>query len=239
MKRFSLALSSIVVLALLLTACGGEETATNLPSTNVPPVTVDVTATEVISATEAPATGDLTTTPAVPVTGEENTSRLSNLMDFGVWNQNNEQVGEVEDFVLDLDNTRISYVVVETGGFLDLGDKTVLIPWDSLQLQSSAAGATGGNAFILLADPEFLNNAPDVDLEAVVPGMGQPAGDWDADIRNFWDTGTLPGGTESTPAASGTADTGTSTAGTAVPETTATTTTGGTGTNDARCNPGI
>jgi hypothetical protein len=34
-KRFSIVLSFIVVLAMLLTACGGEERSTNIPSTKL------------------------------------------------------------------------------------------------------------------------------------------------------------------------------------------------------------
>lgn len=222
MRKFSILLSSIMVLSLVLTACGGQETTTSIPSTNVPPVTVESTSTVAMS-TETATGSDLTTTPGtpgVPVTGENNTSRLTNLLSLGVWNQSNEQVGQVQDFVLDLDKSMISYVVVSTSGFGTAGDKTILIPWDVLQLQSG--NANGENAFVLLADPEFLNNAPDVDLTSILPAMGQPAGDWDVDIRNFWDTGTLPGGTGTgaeTP--TGVATTGA--------DMTATTTTGGTG----------
>lgn len=195
MRKFSVLLSTIVVLALALTACGGEQTSTSIPSTNVPPVTIESTATEAPSATEAPAT---TSTSSVPVTGAENPSRISKMMTFKVFDQNGTQVGQVSDLVLDLDNSRVAYVAVNTTS----GSKTVLVPWDSLQLQSQA-GATGGqeNAFVLLADPNFLQNAPNTDLTTTLPQMCQTAGNWDADIRNFWQSGAVPG----TPAANGTA----------------------------------
>ncbi|HEX5808029.1 MAG TPA: PRC-barrel domain-containing protein, partial [Anaerolineales bacterium] len=213
MRKFSLLLSTLLVVSLLLAACGAEETSTTVPSTNVPPVTVESTMTG--EATSETPDADLTTTPAVPVTGEDDPSRLSNLLDFDVWNQNGEQIGEVDDMVLDLDNINISYVIVGTGGFLDLGEKDILIPWNSLELQTTATGGQE-NAFILLEDPEMLTNAPDFDVDANLPGMGQPATDWDADIRNFWESGVVPEA-QATPAADTTA--------TAVPEMTATTTT--------------
>jgi hypothetical protein len=50
------------------------------------------------------------------------------MLDLGLWNQNHEQVGEEEDFVLDLGNTRISCLVTETGSFLDIGERTNLVP---------------------------------------------------------------------------------------------------------------
>lgn len=225
MRRVSILLSTIMIVSLLLAACGAEETSTSVPGTNVPPVTVDVTATEEGNTTETVEPGDLTTTPEIPVTGEDNLSRLSNLLDLDVWNQNNEQVGEVEDMVLDMDNSNITYVVIETGGFLDIGDKTVLIPWSSLDLQTTAEGASE-TAFVLTADAEMLSNAPDVDLDSVLPAIGETIDDWDADIRNFWETGVVP--EVSTDATATTAAEAT-----AVPEMTATSDTGsgaGTGT---------
>ena len=191
MRRVSILLSTIMIVSLLLAACGAEETSTTVPSTNVPPITVEATATEEGTTTETVEPGDLTTTPGIPVTGEDNISRLSNLLDLDVWNQNSEQIGEVEDMVLDMDNSNIAYVVIETGGFLDIGDKTVLIPWSSLDLQTTAEGAQE-TAFVLAADAEMLTNAPDVDLDSVLPSIGETVDDWDADIRNFWETGVVP-----------------------------------------------
>jgi sporulation protein YlmC with PRC-barrel domain len=226
MRKSSLLLSTIVVLALLLTACGGQETTTSVPSTNVPPVTVESTGTEAPSATEAPTSApgasDLTTTPGVPVTGENNPSRASSMMNMVVKDQNNTEVGKARDLVLDLDNTRVAYLVVQVSGVGAAGNKTVLVPWNSVQLQASADNAQE-NAFVLLADPNFLSNAPDTDINTLLPGMCQAAGNWDADIRNFWATGAMPSSTQS----ANTTSAGTSSTANA----TATSTTGGTGTN--------
>jgi hypothetical protein len=93
--------------------------------------------------------------------------------------------------LLDLDNTRISHVVVGTGGFLDLGEKKVLVPWNMLTLETETGAATDAqpNAFILQSHQETFNNAPEVDLDTVLPKMGQPANDWDVDINAYWESG--------------------------------------------------
>jgi sporulation protein YlmC with PRC-barrel domain len=214
MRKINIFLTTLVLAALLLTACGAEETSMTVPNTTaspeVPPVTADATGTDdgtsgtQAAGTESVVATDTTTTPGIPVTGEDDPSRLSNQLDFTVWNQNGEQIGEVDDMVLDLDNTRVAYVVVGTGGFLDLGEKEVLVPWDSLELQTGASNVTGGkpNAFILQADQEIFNNAPDVDLNSILPQIGQPAGEWDVDIRAFWESGVVP----NTPEAGATVD---------------------------------
>jgi sporulation protein YlmC with PRC-barrel domain len=170
MRKFSILLSMLVLVAVVLTACGGGATSTNVAG-SPPPVTADSTEDMSGTATESPATQEETTTetPGVPVTGDVNPARLSNQLDFSVWSQDGEQIGEVEDMVLDLDNTRVAYVVVGTGGFLDLGEREIFVPWDFLQLQTGTGDTTGGqqNAFILQGDLEVFRNAPDFDLPLV------------------------------------------------------------------------
>jgi sporulation protein YlmC with PRC-barrel domain len=137
-----------------------------------------------------------------------NPARLSNQLGFTVWSQDGEQIGEVEDMVLDLDNTRVAYVVVGTGGFLDLGERMILVPWESLQLQTGTGDTTGGqqNAFILQGELDVFRNAPDFDLGANLPQAGQPAGDWDVDLRTYWESGGTAGGTANTPEGGATMD---------------------------------
>ena len=199
MRKLSIFLTIVVLSAMLLISCGGEETSTTVPNTTgspeVPPVTADTTATDDgTSITETVVPGDMTTTPGIPVTGEESAARLSNQLDFDVWNQEGEQIGEVDDMILDLDNSRIAYVLVGTGGFLDIGEKDVLVPWNSLVLQDGTVDAPGveANAFIIQIDQETFNNFPDVDLSSILPAIGEPAGDWDVDIRSYWESGVVP-----------------------------------------------
>ena len=194
MRKFNLLLSILVFVSLLLAACGAEETGTAVPNTELPTLTEEPMETETPLATETVMPGDQTATPGIPVTGENDPSRLSNQLNFDVWNQNGEQVGEVNDMILDLDNTRVAYVIVGTGGFLEIGEKDVLVPWDLLEVQVAGSGGPAGdqNAFILQADQAVFENAPDVDISATLPGRGEPAEDWDVDIRTYWETGALP-----------------------------------------------
>jgi len=141
MSKTGKLLSMLILATLLLAACGAEETSTVIPSTDVPAITAVATD----AATEAPtmeatATGE----PGVPVTGDVNPARMSNQLDFEVWTQDGRQVGEVEDMVLDLDNRSVAYVIVGTGGFLEIGEKEIAVPWDSLELQTGASVGTGG-----------------------------------------------------------------------------------------------
>ena len=240
MRKFSILLSVLVLSAMLLSACGGEETSTNIPSTNVPPVTIDVTTTgEAGTATEAPTESTTTETPGIPVTGTTNPARLSNELDFTVLGQDGSQIGDVDDIVLDLDNARVTYVVVGASG------REVLVPWDSLTLQASTSSGQQ-NAFILQTDQNTFNNAPAFDLSSL-PKMGQPAGDWDTQISSYWQSGGSSGGTgtglATATAGNGTGlDTSTPSSGgtglaTSTPSTGLATATAGTGTSLATSTP--
>jgi hypothetical protein len=80
---------------------------------------------------------------------------------------------------------------------MNIGEKDVVVPWNSLTLQTAGGTATGGqqNAFILQTNPDTFKNFPDMDWKSTFPKLGQPAGNWDTDIRNYWENGTTPSGT--------------------------------------------
>jgi sporulation protein YlmC with PRC-barrel domain len=149
---------------------------------------------ETVEVTEA-----LTETEVVPPTGLVDPGRLSNWLDFDVFSsETDEQVGSVEDVVLDFDQEQVDYILVEVGGFLGIGSKTVAIPYDRLQLQiAGEAGADDENAFIVQATAEELEQAPEFDA-GLLPELGEPAADWDAEIESFWVGGVT---TEETPVA--------------------------------------
>ena len=138
MRRASLFLTMLITAALLLVACGGQETSTSVPSTNVPPITVESTSTvEEATATEAPTMEADTTTPAVPVTGEDSLSRVSSLIGAPVCGMGGDQVGTVQDLVLNFDQTTVSYVVVDANG------RAVAVPWTSMTMSSAGGTVTG------------------------------------------------------------------------------------------------
>ena len=234
MRKVSLLLSIVILAAMILAACGGEQTATNLPSTNVPPVTIEVTPTSAAgSATPAesstPGGGStettMTSTPGIPVTGTTNADRLSNELKFTVLDQSGKQVGNVDDMVLDLSKAKVLYVVVNAGG------KKIPVPWAFLDLGPASASSYPNDqqkTFTLKTDTDTFQKAPALELKTV-PGLGQAPDSWDIAFRKYWAGGTTS--STNTPTA----------AGTAAPDTTATATGtsngAGTGTGNATSTP--
>ncbi|KPC51913.1 PRC-barrel domain-containing protein [Amantichitinum ursilacus] len=50
-----------------------------------------------------------------------------------VVNDLGEELGKIDQVVLDIDRGRIAYAVLSFGGFMGLGDKLFALPWSSLQ----------------------------------------------------------------------------------------------------------
>lgn len=141
MKKITLLLSTLILSAMVLAACGGGPTSTNVAPT-VPPITAEVTEPATEMPTEMPTEPMATETAGVPVTGEINPARVSNQMQFSVVDQTGNQVGTAQDMILDLDNTSVAYVIVNAGSALGTG-REVAVPWGMLQLQTGAGTGTG------------------------------------------------------------------------------------------------
>ena len=63
------------------------------------------------------------------------------MMDEEVYGANGDVIGEVEDFLIGPDG-KIARVVVEGGGFLDIGDSHLALPWNKMKRRGSDAFVT-------------------------------------------------------------------------------------------------
>lgn len=64
----------------------------------------------------------------------KNAIRASKLMGMDVKNARGEDLGDIEDVVLDTHAGDVRYVVLSFGGFLDIGDKLFAVPWESMTI---------------------------------------------------------------------------------------------------------
>ncbi len=74
-----------------------------------------------------------------------------------VVNRAGEDLGKIEELMLDLDKGRVAYAVLSFGGFLGMGDKHFALPFEALKLDSEQ------ECFILDVAKEKLKNAPGFD----------------------------------------------------------------------------
>lgn len=68
-----------------------------------------------------------------------------------------EDLGNIEEIMVDIENGRVGYAVLSFGGFLGLGDKLFAIPWKALRLK------VHDRAFTLDISKETLENAEGFD----------------------------------------------------------------------------
>ena len=76
-----------------------------------------------------------------------------------VRNSAGEDLGKIEEIMLDVPTGRVAYAVLSFGGFLGMGNKLFAIPWEALTLNEA------DHEFILNIDKQRLENAPGFDKD--------------------------------------------------------------------------
>ena len=74
----------------------------------------------------------------------------STLIGEKVMNPHKEDLGRIEELMIDPYSGRIAYAVLSFGGFLGVGDKLFAIPWSALSLDAA------GKRFILNISKDLL-----------------------------------------------------------------------------------
>ncbi len=93
-------------------------------------------------------------------------------------NSKDEDLGKLEELMIDLDEGRISYAVVSFGGFLGLNSKFFAIPWGLLRVD------TENECVRLDIDREILENAPGFDKN---DWPDTPTREWLANIYLYYE----------------------------------------------------
>ncbi|EJW09950.1 hypothetical protein A33M_0765 [Rhodovulum sp. PH10] len=100
--------------------------------------------------------------------------RASKLMDADVYNLNNEEIGEVEDLILDQGKV-LKAVVVDVGGFLGIGNRHVAVDPRSIVV-SNRNGDDDDVRLVVNTTRDDLKNAPPFDFASMSGGRAQTTG---------------------------------------------------------------
>ena len=76
-----------------------------------------------------------------------------------VVNPEEEDLGELEALMIDLETGHIAYAVLSFGGFMGVGDKLFAIPWEAITVDEAE------ERLILDIDKETLEDAPGFDKD--------------------------------------------------------------------------
>jgi sporulation protein YlmC with PRC-barrel domain len=131
------------------------------------------------------------TTPGMGQFDMMSAYKASEFIGYPVQNPQGEDLGEIEDLMVDPSSSQVRYAVLSFGGFLDIGDKLFAIPLDAIEFNPEE------QAFIMDVDQERLEQAPGFERENW-PDTANP--DWDMGYSDFW----LDGMTDSVGEAEGT-----------------------------------
>jgi sporulation protein YlmC with PRC-barrel domain len=94
-----------------------------------------------------------------------------------VINTAREDLGTIEDIVIDARDNKIVYAILSFGGLLGLGDKHFAIPWEALSFDASEKIA------VLSIDKDRLSNAPGFDKDNW-PDLGNPS--WGTQVHQHY-----------------------------------------------------
>jgi sporulation protein YlmC with PRC-barrel domain len=94
-----------------------------------------------------------------------------------VRNSAGEDLGNIEEFMIDLESGRIAYAVLSFGGFLGVGSKLFAVPWPAMALD------TDKHEFVLNVDKALLKNAPGFDKDHW-PDMADRA--WGSQVYKYY-----------------------------------------------------
>jgi len=94
-----------------------------------------------------------------------------------VVNARGEDLGTIEDIMIDVQRGRVAYAVMSCGGFAGLGEKLFAIPWNALTLDANR------HCFVLDADRERFDKAPGFDKHHW-PSMADDS--WATQVHEFY-----------------------------------------------------
>ncbi len=149
MRKTLLTATAIAALAFAVPALGDDATAPAGAAT--PPANADNAAT-------APSVNtQIASAPAFIDKQSDDQVLVSNIVGSTVFDTSDNDLGKVNDVVLDKDG-KMTAVVIGVGGFLGIGEKNVAVPYDAI---TKTADKDGNPKLILNASADALNGAPE------------------------------------------------------------------------------
>ncbi|MBK8899583.1 MAG: PRC-barrel domain-containing protein [Anaerolineaceae bacterium] len=101
------------------------------------------------------------------------------LFDYDLVNPDtDDDLGEIEDLLVNVDENRISYAVADVGGFLGIAETAVAIPWERVSFDEAEEN------FTIDADEEDLANAPSIDMSDIE--NWQIDTEWEQELDAYW-----------------------------------------------------
>ena len=101
------------------------------------------------------------------------------LLGNDVYNADDEDLGDIKEFMLDMATGKVAYAVLSFGGILGMGDKLFAVPWAALKLD------TVNKRFTLNVPKAALKDAPGFNQDRW-PTMSDKT--WASGVHKFYGT---------------------------------------------------
>jgi sporulation protein YlmC with PRC-barrel domain len=101
----------------------------------------------------------------------------STLAGDSVRNAAGDDLGNLDQIMIDIPSGRVAYAVLSFGGVLGMGSKLFAVPWNALTVDEDE------KCLILAADKKTLENAPGFDKDDW-PDMGNTA--WGSELSRYY-----------------------------------------------------
>ena len=101
------------------------------------------------------------------------------LLGNDVYNKDGEDLGDIKEFMIDMDSGKVAYAVLSFGGVLGMGDKLFAVPWPALKLD------TANKRFTLNVQKNALKDAPGFNQDRW-PAMSDRT--WASGVHKFYGT---------------------------------------------------
>ena len=102
----------------------------------------------------------------------------TSISDLDLINPADEDLGEVEDLLINVNEGVVSYAVADFGGFLGMAETSTAVSWSALTFNEEEG------SYVLDVTEEQLENAPEIDVSIFEDNIFTE--NWDAELAEFW-----------------------------------------------------
>ena len=116
-------------------------------------------------------------------TGHTEAIAASRVIGTAVYNRAGQNIGTIEDVMLDKTSNGIMFAVIGFGGFLGIGQKFHALPWSVLDYEKTQGG------YVVPYTKEQLEAAPSYSIDELTGGDGQAARDASYEyykVKPYW-----------------------------------------------------
>ncbi len=106
---------------------------------------------------------------------------LSNMMDYNVVDRNGQPIGKINDYILNLCELNIIYMVIDADPSLNLqGGSVLVVPYQEFTLASGVIDVNNHN-LVMNIDQSNFQGAPALNQKPDLSNL-----DWESNVRDYW-----------------------------------------------------